>query len=64
MIGWPMTSTAQCTGCTNYANVSADDVARAFHTLDDIIRDVTKNEKTTHDFLLCDPPEHMSDHKT
>jgi len=44
------------TGYTNCANVGADDVARVFHTLDDIIRDVvTKNEKTIHNFHLCDP---------
>jgi len=56
------------TGFTNYANVEAEDVARAFHTLDDIIRDVTKNEKTIHDFNLCDPapirPQNMGEERS
>jgi hypothetical protein len=51
------------TNRTNYEDVNDIDIAVAYHTIDDTIRDITKNEKTIDDFALCDPaplrPPHM-----
>jgi hypothetical protein len=56
------------TGLTTYEEVSENDIAITFHTIDDMIRDVTKNEKSIIDFAIChEPPArpiHMGDEVT
>jgi hypothetical protein len=42
------------TGRTNFIEVNDDDIACAYHTIDDLIRDVSKNEKSIVEFHLCD----------
>ena len=51
------------TNRTNYSDVNDTDIAVVFHTIDDLIRDVSKNDMSIADFNLCDPapprPDHM-----
>ena len=39
----------------NYSDVNEGDIAIAYHTMDDIICEITKNEKIIENFSLCTP---------